>query len=85
MTSENTPKVQGNPPDSPSAPDLVEERREFLRKVGKAALAGGAVSTLIVAGASLPTRAANAYGGNPFGGPPKGNPFSSPPKGPPFK
>jgi hypothetical protein len=81
MSPEHIPKPQ----DSPSTPDLVEERRAFLRKVGKAALAGGAVSTLIVAGTSLPTRAASAYGGNPFGGPPKGNPFSSPPKGPPFK
>jgi hypothetical protein len=81
MSPEHIPKPQ----DSPSTPDLVEERRAFLRKVGKVALAGGAVSTLIVAGTSLPTRAANAYGGNPFGGPPKGNPFSSPPKGPPFK
>jgi hypothetical protein len=68
MTSENTPKVQGNTPDSPSTPGLVEERRAFLRKVGKTALAGGAVSTLIVAGASLPFRAANAYASKPPGG-----------------
>jgi hypothetical protein len=74
MNSDNTPQDQGDTSDSLSTPDQVEERRAFLRKVGKAALAGGAVSSLIVAGMSLPTQAANAYGSKfPGGGATGGN------------
>jgi hypothetical protein len=81
MTSDNMPKGQGTTPDSPSTPDLVEERREFLRKVSKTALAGAAVTTLVAAGAMIPTRAANAYGGKPPGKPPGGGPLGGNPPG----